>query len=159
MGARAGQRMDRAGQTRLLRLMRWREARARARDLPKNWVLPVEAAIDLAEADAQTEEVVNQILLKHPRAPRNLAASMLTALHTVGEDEDNMPLLIDDRDRDKSRVRAWQSKVTQIANELGVDEGVIASRKIIQAYLDAGEWPESVTAWRKSRLDAGAPPA
>ena len=159
MGARAGQRMDRAGQTRLLRLMRWREARARARDLPKNWVLPVETAIDLAEADAQTEEVVNQILLKHPRAPRNLAASMLTAMHTVGEDEDNMPLLIDDRDRDKSRVRAWQSKVTQIANELGVDEGVIASRKIIQAYLDAGEWPESVTAWRKSRLDAGAPPA
>ncbi|QYR52415.1 ribonuclease D [Lysobacter soyae] len=158
LGARAGQRLDRDGQTRLLRLMRWREVRARARDLPKNWVLPVEAAVELAESNARSESDVTHILLRHPRAPKNLAAPMLAAMHQPLEDEAQMPLLMDDRDRDKARIRAWQNRVSEIAAELGVEDGVIASRKVIQAYLDEGEWPESVTAWRKARLDAGAPP-
>ena len=158
LGARAGQRLDRAGQTRLLRLMRWRETRARARDLPKNWVLPVEAAIELAETNAQTEADISSVLVRHPRAPRNLAAAMLEAMHTPHDDEGDMPLLVDDRDRDKTRIRAWQTRVSEIAGSLGVDDGVIASRKVIQAFLDEGEWPVSVTPWRRALLEAGAPP-
>lgn len=158
LGARAGQRLNREGQARLLRLMRWREVRARARDLPKNWVLPVEAAVELAEAYPNNESDVSHILSKHPRAPRNLSVAMLEAMNTPCDDEADMPLMIDDRDRDKTRIRAWQTRVAAIAAELGVDEGAIASRKLIQAYLDEGAWPASVTAWRRAILDAGAPP-
>lgn len=154
LGVRAAQVLDRPAQTRLMRLLRWRDRRAVERDMPRNWVIAPELAIDLARIDPADRDAVSALLARTPKAPQSLADAITQALSTAVDDEAGMPLVIDDRNRDRRQLQALQAVVAKRSSELGLPDGVLASRRILQAWQDTGAWPESVSAWRRSELDA-----
>lgn len=154
LGVRAAQVLDRPAQARLLRLLRWRDRRALERDLPRNWVIAPELAVELARLDPVDRTAVSALLSRTPKAPQSLADAITHALSTPVEDEGTMPLVIDDRNRDRRQLQALQTLVARRSSELGLPEGVLASRRILQAWQDTGAWPESLSAWRRNELDA-----
>nr|WP_240600491.1 ribonuclease D [Lysobacter silvestris] len=154
LGVRAAQVLERPAQTRLLRLLRWRDQRAVERDLPRNWVIAPELAIELARIDPVDRTTIANVLARTPQAPQSLAAVIAEALDAPVADEAEMPLVIDDRDRDRRQLQSLQAAVAKRSAELGLPDGVLASRRILQAWQDNGDWPETVSAWRRRELDA-----
>ena len=154
LGVRAAQVLDRPAQTRLMRLLRWRDRRAVERDLPRNWVIAPELAIDLARIDPVDRDAVSALLARTPKAPQSLADAITHALSTPVADEAGMPLVIDDRNRDRRQLQALQAAVAKRSGELGLPDGVLASRRILQAWQDTDAWPDTVSAWRRRELDA-----
>ncbi|TZF89160.1 ribonuclease D [Lysobacter lacus] len=145
--------LDRDGQTRLLRLLRWRDAHARVADLPRSWVLDNELAATLARMSPSTPESIAEAVRAHPKGPRKLVDAIWTALGTPLPDEAEAPDAAVAERRDKSKVKALQDAVSRRAAELGVADAVLASRRMLEPLVDTGEWPESLEGWRREQLE------
>lgn len=159
---RAAQFLDRAGQLRLLRLLRWRDAYARDTDRPRSWILDNDVAVQLARDPAADAAKVQAILDAHPKAPRKLGALITTALATPLDDEDQAPA-IRGEERDRQAVRRLQDAVAARSTELGLPDGVLASRRWLEQLLDVGPgadatWPGNLSGWRRAQLEAALSP-
>src|SRR5690606_17201458 len=88
---RAAQAFDRAGQLRLLRLLRWRDAWARDHDRPRSWVLDNELATAIARAAPPDRGTLKSLMERHPKAPRKLVDEIWAALSSPLDDEDHAP--------------------------------------------------------------------
>ena len=152
LGVRPAQDFDAASQARLLRLMRWREATARERDLPKNWVIDQPLALQLAQRPPTDLEALRQLLDATPKSPRKLAKELWAALTTPMDDEAAMPPVRRDADTDKHKLKRLQQAVADVAREHDLPDGVLASRRWLEALLDSGEWPDALQGWRQTLL-------
>ena len=56
-------------------------------------------------------------------------------------------------DRDKQQLRAMQDAVAATAAELGLPEGLLASRKVLEALQDGGGWNGTLGGWRRAVLE------
>ncbi|PJJ96976.1 ribonuclease D [Lysobacteraceae bacterium NML03-0222] len=153
-GVRPAQDFPAQAQARLLRLMRWRESTARERDLPKNWVIDQPLALRLAERPPADFKALQEILEKTPKSPRKLARELWQALTTPLADEADMPPVKRDQDIDKKRLRQLQQAVLQVAEAHHLPEGLLASRRHLEALLESWpQWPESFAGWRQALLE------
>ena len=152
LGVRPAQDFDAEAQARLLRLMRWREATARERDLPKNWVIDQPLALQLAQRPPADFAALQKLLDATPKSPRKLAKELWAALTTPLEDEAAMPPVRRDADIDKQKLKRLQQAVSDVAGEQDLPEGVLASRRWLEALLENGEWPEALKGWRQGLL-------
>jgi len=143
---------DRAAQLRLLRLTRWRDAFARDHDRPRNWILHNDLALQLATTPARTLADLQRQLDAWPKAPRKLAAVIWNALVTPLDDEDELPPL-QSAEPDKPALRRLQQAVAARSTELGLPEGVLASRRALLALLDGPGWPAALDGWRRTELE------
>lgn len=158
LSLRSAQFLDPGGQRRLLRLLRWREAQARSSDRPRNWILDNELAVALAREAPSGPEELRVILDRHPKAPHRLAARILEALSTPLPDEDEAPMARgDDRDR-QVLLRRLQAAVAARSAELGLPDGVLASRRWLEALMDGGDWPGALSGWRRRQLEPALAP-
>ena len=148
---RAAQFLDTAGQHRLLRLLRWRDAYARSSDRPRTWILDNELAVALARTPPANLDALQAKLDSEPKAPRKLGAALWQALTTPLADEGDAPA-IRTEDRDKQAVRKLQDAVAAASAELGLPDGVLASRRWLEALLDGG-WPDALGGWRRTLLE------
>ena len=128
LALRGGQYLDPSGQARLLRLLRWRESQARSSDRPRSWILDNELATALARTPPPDQAALQALLDSTPKAPRSLGGAIWQALSTPLPDEADMPLARAD-DRDKTRLRALQDAAAARSAELGLPDGVLASRR------------------------------
>ena len=149
---RASQYLDEAARMRLLRLLRWREEHARERDRPRSWVLDNELAADLARNPPTGQAALQRILDARPKAPRKLAAQIWSALDTPLADEDQAPPA-PAAEADRKVVRQLQDAVAAHGSQLGLPDGVLASRRKLEQLLETGEWPESLAGWRRAELE------
>ncbi|MGY0504190.1 ribonuclease D [Luteimonas sp. e5] len=145
-------------QARLLRLLRWRESAARSLDLPKNWVLDQPQALQLAAQPPEDFAALRRWLESTPKSPRKLAQPLWQALQTPLPDEDLMPPVRRDQDLDKQALKALQRTVADVATELDLPEGVLASRRWLESLLEhrqRGErtWPSGLRGWRQALLE------
>ncbi|MBB6599694.1 ribonuclease D [Luteimonas sp. MC1825] len=147
---RAAQYLDGDGQRRLLRLLRWRDAWAREHDRPRTWVLDNDLAAGIARANPADTGALKQLLDAHPKAPRKLGAELWTALGTPLADEADAPP-IRTEERDKAAVRRLQDAVAARSAELGLPDGVLASRRRLESLLDDGDW-SVLGGWRRELL-------
>lgn len=157
LGMRAAQSLDNAGQRRLLRLLRWREAQARHSDRPRTWVLDNDLAGLLARDVLPDRAALDRILDSHPKAPRKLAAAIWTALGTPLEDEDEAPAPRTS-ERDRKALRRLQDAVSTRSGELGLPDGVLASRRWLEVLLDGHDWPGPLGGWRRNELEPALGP-
>lgn len=157
LSLRAAQFLDVAGQRRLLRLLRWRDYYAREADKPRNWILDNELATALARKPPQDRDGLQRQLQATPKAPRTLAGAVWEALSTPLDDEAEAPP-VRNEERDKAALRALQDAVAARSAELGLPEGVLASRRWLQLLLEhqaRGEaaWPGPLEGWRRRLLE------
>ncbi len=152
LGMRAAQFLDADAQRRLLRLLRWRERQARESDRPRSWILDNEIATALARTPPADSAALQAQLDAHPKAPRKLGAAIWQALSTPLSDESTMPLAIAG-ERNKIQLKRMQDAVSARSAELGLPDGVLASRRYLESLLDSGVWPETLSGWRKAQLE------
>jgi ribonuclease D len=158
LSMRSAQFLDTAGQRRLLRLLRWRDAHARRSDKPRSWILDNELAASLARHPPADRAGLQRQLEATPKAPRSLGDPIWQAMQAPLQDEDAAPLARAD-DRDKALMRQLQEAVGALGSELGLPDGVLASRRWLQQLLDAradgdgGRWPGPLAGWRRTLLE------
>jgi ribonuclease D len=152
LSLRSAQFLDRDAQTLLLRLLRWREAYARAHNRPRSWILDNELAYALARKPPSDADALQAWLDAQPKAPRRLAAALWDALTTALTDETEMPLARGD-DRDRATFKRMQQAVADRSAELGLPDGVLASRRWLEALQDGQDWPGALAGWRRLQLE------
>jgi ribonuclease D len=152
LSLRSAQFLDADAQRRLLRLLRWRDAYARASDRPRNWILDNELAVALARAEPRDQAALQERLDAAPKAPRSLASALWQALSTPLADEADAPLAKAD-DRDKAALRRLQEAVATRSTELGLPDGVLASKRWLELLLDGYDWPGALSGWRRRQLE------
>lgn len=153
LSMRSAQFLDRAAQQRLVRLLRWRDAYARDNDRPRTWILDNELAVAIARNAPQHADALQIQLDAHPKAPRKLGEVIWQALSTPLDDEDQTPDAGVGERRDKTRLRQLQDAVAARSAELGLPDGVLASKRWLEALLDTGQWPDALTGWRRTALE------
>jgi ribonuclease D len=152
LGLRPAQFLDAAGRIRLLRLLRWRDRHAREQDQPRSWVLDNDTALALARDPAADPDTLRRQLEGIPKSPRKLATQIWDALSTPLADESLSPAFSAEPDR--NLVRKLQDAVSRRSAELGLPDGVLASRKHLEALLESGpEWPGALQGWRRQALE------
>lgn len=152
LAIRSAQFLDVDGQRRLLRLLRWRDAQARASDRPRSWILDNELAVALARQKLDSRLRFDALLDGFPKAPRSLRTPLWEALTTPLPDEAQAPAVRGD-DRDKKQLRALQDAVAAVAAELGLPEGVLASRRLLEGLQDGNGWTGPLAGWRRGVLE------
>lgn len=152
LAMRSAQFLDAAGQHRLLRLLRWRDRYARESDRPRSWILDNELATVLARNPPIDRAGLLRQLEATPKSPRSLADALWEALQTPLPDEAAAPMARTD-ERDKKALRRLQDAVAELGTELGLPEGVLASRRWLEALLDGHDWPGALAGWRRHQLE------
>lgn len=150
---RSAQFLDRDAQQRLVRLLRWRDTYARANDRPRTWILDNELAVVIARNPPQNADALQVQLDAHPKAPRKLGAAIWQALDTPLDDEAETPDAGVGERRDKNRLRQLQDAVAARSAELGLPDGVLASKRWLESLLDQGDWPDALSGWRRAALE------
>jgi len=156
LSLRAAQFLDRDAQMRLLRLLRWRDVYARDTDRPRNWILDNELAATLARTPPVDPVALQARLDAQPKAPRKLTAQLWNALAHPLPDEPDAPLARSE-ERDKAALRRLQDAVAARSAELGLPDGVLASRRWLQPLLE-GDWAGPLAGWRRAQLEAAIAP-
>ncbi|HEY0661499.1 MAG TPA: ribonuclease D [Lysobacter sp.] len=158
LSLRSAQFLDRDAQQRLVRLLRWRDVYARDNDRPRNWILDNEFAVGLARTPPTDRDALQRQLDAHPKAPRKLGDVLWRVLSTPLADEAEAPDAGAGETRDKQRLRKLQDAVARRSEELGLPDGVLASRRWLQALLDRGDWPAALSGWRREALEPALAP-
>jgi len=152
LSVRAAQFLDADARIRLLRLLRWRDAHARSSDRPRNWILDPELAAALARRPPADRDALQAILDATPKAPRSLGGAIWHALQAPLPDEDEAPVPRGD-DRDKALLRRLQEAVSQRSAALALPDGVLASKRWLEALQDGEDWPGPLGGWRRAQLE------
>jgi ribonuclease D len=50
-------------------------------------------------------------------------------------------------------VKRLQDAVSARTAELGLPDGVLASRKHLESYLESRQWPNALVGWRRQQLE------
>ena len=150
--------LDRDAQRRLLRLLRWRDVYARDNDRPRTWILDNELAVALARNVPADVAALQSQLDAHPKAPRKLGGMIWQVLATPLPDEADAPDARVGETRDKNRLRKLQEAVAARSSELDLPDGVLASRRWLEALLDYGDWPDALSGWRRAALEPALAP-
>jgi ribonuclease D len=157
LSLRVAQFLDHDAQIRLLRLLRWRDAYARASDRPRNWILDGELAVSLARNPPIDRAGLQRQLDATPKSPRSLTEAIWQALETPLADEADAPSPRSD-DRDKAALRRLQDAVAARSAALGLPDGVLASKRWVEALLDGDDWPGPLSGWRRAQLEPALAP-
>lgn len=153
LALRSAQTLDREGQARLARLLRWREVQARRSDKPKGWVLDNELAVALARRPPRSLSEFHAVLDRSPKAPRKARGELFEVLSApLSEQEMSLPLA-DADGGDKARLKALQQAVATRAGELSLPEGLLCSRRHLEALLAGRGWPAALEGWRRELLE------
>lgn len=159
LAVRSAQSLDAAGQARLRRLLRWRDAEARRSDRPKSWVLDNELAVQLSRRPLDSFPSFNALLDGNPKAPRRARRELFELLaQPLDEEEQRLPLNHVPETIDKQRLRSLQDAVAALAATLELPEGLLCARRHLEALVEGRGWPDALQGWRRSLLEPALAP-
>lgn len=147
------QGLDHRAQALLCRLLRWRDAKARSSDKPKSWILDNELAAFLARSAPEHYNTFTGILDRSPKAPRKFRPELWEEVtRPLSDEELAIPPIRNIDSIDKQKLRALQDAVAKQAAVLNIPEGLLASRKHLEALME-GRWPAALEGWRRMELE------
>ena len=100
---------------------------------------------------------LRKLLESRPKSPLRLSNAIWNALSTPLADEAAMPLARDD-EGDRKTLRRLQDAVAERSRGLALPDGVLASRRWLQALLENGQWPVALAGWRRAQLESALDP-
>lgn len=154
LAVRSAQGLDADAQARLRRLLIWRDQQARASDRPRSWIIDNELAVLLARRVPPDAGSFDRLLDGHPRSPRQLREALWEAVRApLQPEEREIPLAQPQDDALRARIKRMQARVSTVAASLDLPDGVLASRRNLEALLLTGEWPDALGGWRRPLLE------
>jgi len=148
---KGGGHLDEAGLGWLNLLAAWRDHEARARDLPRSFVIKDDLLIQIAEQAAQGkgESALDGLHSRDRRRHGEALANLLAG--ATPEPLVRPPELQRLEPAQRSALKAAQARVRTLAERLGVDPALIASKRELTRLL-FGEPPEWAGGWRQQFL-------
>lgn len=136
---------------RLARLARWREDQARRRDLPRGFVVADPVLLELARFEKVTERELDTLATGRHRLGRRDRAAIIEQLDGEPEDYSRPPELVALSGEQRARIKEMQGRVRDIAEDLGVEPAVLASRRDLTRMVQ-GMPCEWLDGWRGELL-------
>lgn len=138
----------------LRRVLRWRDATARAIDRPRPWLLDDAHALDLVarvpnDIGELAERTKGQRALRAAQRP-DLLATLAAPLAPV--ELDFAPIARAPGPREKQVISAMKTVIAARAAELDVPEGLLCARRHLEALLASRCWPSALEGWRRGVL-------
>jgi ribonuclease D len=135
----------------------WREQLARARDLPRSWIVSDAAIFDIAHANPATRDALLALQSIPPTLNANFAATLLEALHGVSQAQ--LTDLEPARDarptpEQKALIERLARTVEARAAELKLSAEVLAPRGELKALAMGQRQVHSLTGWRRQEIGA-----
>jgi len=159
LALRNAERFDLPAQARLCRLLRWRDAQARALDRPRSWLLDNDLAAILARRVPADFDEFSGVLDRHPKAPRKARGDLWKVLAAPLSDEElAIPVIRMAESGDKQALKDLQQDVAGVAANLELPEGLLCSRKHLERLLEGRGWPTALEGWRRTLLEPALGP-
>jgi ribonuclease D len=146
------ERLDAAGFAVSRALAAWRERRAMARDLPRGWVLPDAAVLELAQVRPWTREALSRVT-SVPRGTAQRAAEELLAEIAAAAPEPALRAAEDSarpRPEELRRQKLLQDRLASIAAELGLQPELLATRRELAALARGVRELPVLSGWRRA---------
>jgi len=137
---------------RLNRLAQWREAQARRRDLPRGFVVADPMLLELARMQAPDERAMQSLATGRQRLGKRDRAALLEVLREAPREFVRPPELTPLTGEQRAEIKALQGRVRNIAEQLGVEPAVIASRRDLTRKVLGLPCPW-LQGWRGGLLD------
>lgn len=140
-----------------LALLDWRETRAREANRPRRWILKDEVVVELARAMPANQADLGRI---EGLSPKTIARSGKALLEAVAKAEtrrfDELATQCMAAPRPDARsLKAMQKRITQLAEALGIEPEIIATRRdLVATVLDTP--PEHIANGWRGRVIAAA---
>ena len=151
---RPAERMNADQQAMLRRLLRWRDQRAKERDLPRTWVIDNDSLLALIYRRPDSRQAFDELLDAQKRAPRRARDVLFELVNAeLSVEERDIPLAEPQSPWLRERSKPLRVEVTLLAESLELPEGLLCSRKHLEALLMSGEWPEALQGWRQELLE------
>ena len=145
------ERLDGASFAAARALAEWRERRAMARNLPRGWILPDAAIIELATLRPATRDALARVAAVPPGTAARAAEELLAAIAApqdgfAGRDASDAGRPGPDQLR---RQKALQSRLASIAAELAIQPEVLATRRELAALARGETDVPAMSGWRR----------
>lgn len=131
-------------------LYEWREAQARARNLPRGFVVKDPVLLNIAVSRPDSVQALQRIEGLHPGTVRRYADSLLETIRQAGESGRTLPRVQSLTKSERDCLALMKVLVAEKAQELGIEPAVIASRRELEGILrqPRDQWPAKFGGWR-----------
>ncbi|MCB1561704.1 MAG: ribonuclease D [Xanthomonadales bacterium] len=154
LGFRPAECMNAEQQRLLRRLLRWRDERARQRNLPRTWVIDNDSVLALIYRRPATRRDLDQVLDAQKRAPRRAREELFELLHAVfSTEETEIPLAEPQSPWLRERSKPVRKAIAALAERLNIPEGLLCNRRQAEALVASGQWPDPLQGWRRELLE------
>lgn len=138
----------------LRRVLLWRESTARSLDKPRSWILDDAHALDFASQPPRgADELFERSKgLRALRGPQRTELLQLLQTPLQPEDLDIAAIPAPFTNAQKRAMQAMRDNVNQIAQRENIPEGLLCSRRHLEALVTDRAWPSSLEGWRKPLL-------
>jgi len=153
-GYRGAADWPREQQAMLRRLLLWRDATARRIDKPRPWILDDPRLLDFSSnpPHGSADLLERSKGLRALRGPER--AELLDLLNRPLDDQelefDPIPAQADGEER--RMIRSLKEIVVEQANRLDIPEGLLCSRRHLEALYVSRKWPAALEGWRRTLL-------
>lgn len=154
VGLRGAADWPRKSQALLRRVLRWRDATARAIDRPRSWLLDDAHALDLsARPPRDSDELAERTRgLRALRSAQRAELAAVMAAPLADEELQFEPIPHAPDARQKATIAAMKDIVNARARELDLPEGLLCARRHLESLLATRRWPATLEGWRREVL-------
>ena len=138
----------------LRRLLLWRESRARTLDKPKPWILDDARALDfVARPPSDDSELYERGKgLRAFRGPQRVEVLELLRLPIRDDEREFEPIPPAPSSQERKAISALKELVVAKASELDIPDGLLCSRRHLEALWATRTWPDALEGWRRAVL-------
>lgn len=153
LAVRAAQNLSAEAQSRLCRLLQWRDQLAEASNRPKTWILDTPLAVQLSEQPPTDASDFRRRLDAYPKSPRRHRDDLWQELsRPLAQADRDIPLARALMPTEQQQIKQLQGVVATHAKQLGIDESVLCSRRHLETLIVDKRWSDTLSGWRRRQL-------
>lgn len=148
-------RLDGASLAILQSLAEWREKVARARNLPRGFIIKDPALLNISRRRMSTLEELEEIEELHPRAIKRHGPAITGIVRDVMDSGHELDTRDPLNGRERKLLGSMKSQVKKQADTLGIDPALLASKRDMEGLIEnsrnqsgSQQLPDKLSGWR-----------